>query len=572
MPIVRLRPPLRELAEGRREVTVEGGTVVDVLRELERSHPKLGGWILDDRGQVRQHVAVFLEGERVDGDARVTTEDRLEVIGAVSGGAATELLVGTRKGLFVLRGEREGEMDVVARAFPGSSVEFAIRDPRTGRYFASVTHGQFGPRVYLADDPTGAWDQAEGPRFPEDTDTTLVRTWVITPGERDGVLYAGVDPAALFESRDDGMTWELNRGLWDQPSRPDWGPGAGGLCLHSICPWPGEPDRLAVGISSVGVWVTEDGGASWEIGNAGIVPRYLPEEARATEPLARCVHNMHRSPTRPERLFMQFHGGVYRSDDAARSWTSIAQGLPSDFGFPMVVDPNDPDCRVRDPAQLRSRPRLGRGSPPGVRDARRRLELDRPHRGTPAGRHLPHDPAPGVRPRRSDAARPVVRRDVGSSCSGHRMPGRRGAWWLAISHPCSRSAPPEAFAGSSPRGRPGTAPSGSGGSSVVLFVLVVGGRPRSRPPSRSPPAPSAPWPSSATVTTVPSGGSQSHSPGTWASRSRPAPRWAASCAGRRGRHTVRTSIASPTTSSTRSASQVSTSGWVNGRRRLVCSN
>jgi sulfur carrier protein ThiS len=183
MPIVRLRPPLRELAEGRREVTVEGGTVVDVLRELERSHPKLGGWILDDRGKVRQHVAVFLEGERVDGDMRVATEDRLEVIGAVSGGAATELLVGTRKGLFVLRGEREGEMDVVARAFPGSSVEFAIRDPRTGRYFASVTHGQFGPRVYLADDPTGAWDQAEGPRFPEDTDTTLVRTWVITPGE-----------------------------------------------------------------------------------------------------------------------------------------------------------------------------------------------------------------------------------------------------------------------------------------------------------------------------------------------------------------------------------------------------
>jgi sulfur carrier protein ThiS len=344
MPIVRLRPPLRELAEGRREVTVEGGTVVDVLRELEHSHPKLSGWILDDRGQVRQHVAVFLEGERVDGDARVTTEDRLEVIGAVSGGAATELLVGTRKGLFVLRGEREGEMDVVARAFPGSSVEFAIRDPRSGRYFASVTHGQFGPRVYLADDPTGAWDQTEGPRFPEDTDTTLVRTWVITPGEGDGVLYAGVDPASLFESRDDGMTWELNRGLWDQPSRPDWGPGAGGLCLHSICPWPGEPDRLAVGISSVGVWVTEDGGASWEIGNAGIVPRYLPEEARATEPLGRCVHNMHRSPTQPERLFMQFHGGVYRSDDAARSWTSIAQGLPSDFGFPMVLDPNDPDA------------------------------------------------------------------------------------------------------------------------------------------------------------------------------------------------------------------------------------
>ncbi len=342
MAIVRLRPPLRELAEGHHEVSVEGRTVAEVLRELERSHPRLDGWTLDDQGRVRQHVAVFLGGERVDGDAHVEHADRLEIVGAVSGGADTELLVGTRKGLFVLRGDRAGELDVVARAFPGSSVEFAIRDPRTGRYFASVTHGQFGPRVYLTDDPTGAWEQSDGPRFPEDTDTTLARTWVITPGEREGVVYAGVDPAALFESRDGGMSWELNRALWDQPSRPEWGPGAGGLCLHSICPWPGEPDRLAVGISAVGVWLTEDGGSSWEVGNTGIVPRYLPEEARS-QPLGRCIHNLHRAPRRPERLFMQFHGGVYRSDDAGRTWVSIAEGLPSDFGFPMAIDPTDPD-------------------------------------------------------------------------------------------------------------------------------------------------------------------------------------------------------------------------------------
>jgi photosystem II stability/assembly factor-like uncharacterized protein/sulfur carrier protein ThiS len=344
MAIVRLRPPLVDLAGGRREVNVSGATVAEALRDLERNHPRLAGWVLDDRGAVREHVAVFVGGERVRGEARLAEVDRLEIVGAVSGGAdRTELLVGTKKGLFVLRGPRGGPMDVAVRAFPGNAVEYAIRDPRTGRYLACVTHGQFGPRIFVADDPTGDWEQTDGPRFPDGTDASVERVWVVTPGEEEGLVYAGVDPAALFESRDGGLTWELNRGLWEQPSRPEWFPGLGGLMVHSICPWPGDPYRLAVAISAVGVWVTEDAGTTWEVGNAGIVPRYLPEEARE-QPLGRCVHNMHRAPMRPERLFLQFHGGVYRSDDTGRSWTSIADGLPSDFGFPIVVDPRDPDA------------------------------------------------------------------------------------------------------------------------------------------------------------------------------------------------------------------------------------
>jgi photosystem II stability/assembly factor-like uncharacterized protein/sulfur carrier protein ThiS len=343
MAVVRLRPPLRDLAGGEREVRVGGATVGEALRELEFAHPKLVGWVLDERGRVREHVAVFLGGERVDGDAVLSTADRLEIVGAVSGGAGeTELLVGTRKGLFVLRGERGVPMEVAARAFSGSPVEYAVRDPRSGRYYASVTPGQYGPHLYAADDPTGEWEELQGPRFPEDTEATLERIWVVTPGEEDGLLYAGVDPAALFESRDGGATWELNRALWDLPSRPEWFPGAGGLMVHSICPWPGDAERLAIGISAVGVFVTEDGGSTWEVGNEGIDPRYLPEEARS-QPLGRCIHNMHRAARKPERLMMQFHGGVYRSDDAGRSWTSIADGLPSDFGFPMVIDPADPD-------------------------------------------------------------------------------------------------------------------------------------------------------------------------------------------------------------------------------------
>lgn len=255
----------------------------------------------------------------------------------------TELLVGTRKGLFVLRGEPGEPFDVVRRVFEGDTVEYATRDPRTGRCFASVTSGYYGPRVWVADDPTGDWEQTEGPALPEDADATIDRIWKIAPGEKDGVVWAGVAPAALFRSEDGGRTWELNRGLWGRPERPKWQPGAGGLALHSICPWPGDPNRLTIAISAAGVWHTEDGGATWHKGNAGLVPLYIPEDARATsEDL--CVHNLHRSPVRPERLFLQFHTGVYGSDDAGESWMDIGDGLPSTFGFPLAIDPADPDA------------------------------------------------------------------------------------------------------------------------------------------------------------------------------------------------------------------------------------
>jgi molybdopterin converting factor small subunit/photosystem II stability/assembly factor-like uncharacterized protein len=356
--LVVLRSPLRELAGGTPELPVEGATIGEVIASLERAHPRLAGWILDERGEVRRHVTVFLNDERAPLEAPVAPSDRLHILPAISGGAQTatlpredilaepateaEILVGTRKGLVVLRGPRGGPMDVAGRRFEGVAVEFAMRDRRSGTYLASVTHGQFGPRLYRSTDPLGDWEQTTGPTFPDDAEAAIERIWTVVPGQRPDELWAGVAPAALFRSTDGGASWLLNRGLWDEPSRPSWQPGAGGMCLHSICTWPGDPNRLAVGISAAGVWLSEDGGETWQRGIKGLVARYLPEEVREGA-VDLCVHNVHRAPMQPDTLYLQFHGGVYRSDDAGNTWNDIAAGLPSDFGFPLVTDPHDPD-------------------------------------------------------------------------------------------------------------------------------------------------------------------------------------------------------------------------------------
>jgi photosystem II stability/assembly factor-like uncharacterized protein len=254
----------------------------------------------------------------------------------------TELLVATKKGLFALAGEPGEPFRVVDRAFAGDPIEYALVDERSGRLLVAVTSPFYGPKLFYVDDPADGWQQAEGVELPEGGDLALERIWVIATGETDGVVYAGGDPGVLFESRDGGATFTLNRALFEHETRPFWEPGAGGLCLHSIVPWPGEPDRLAVAISAAGVWLTDNGGRSWRRGNRGLVPRYVPEDLPPDQ-IALCVHSIERAAHRPERLFMQFHGGVYRSDDAGESWTDIADGLPSDFGFPLALDPADPD-------------------------------------------------------------------------------------------------------------------------------------------------------------------------------------------------------------------------------------
>jgi molybdopterin converting factor small subunit len=342
MTTIILRAPLRALAGGAAEHDVEGADVRAAIAALEERHPGVRGFIRDEQGTLRRHLALFLNGEPTTLEAHVAPEDQLMVLPAISGGSdAIELLVGTKKGLVVLRGERGGELAIAARAFPGRVVDYAIRDRRSGRYLAACNDMHHGPRIWVADDPTGEWTPTSGPTFPEDAATSVERVWVIEPGVNDGELWAGVAPAALFHSADNGDTWELVRALWDQPTRSEWNAGAGGLMVHTICPIPGKPNDLLVGISSAGIWRTADAGATWTMGNAGIVPRYLPPEMKPVHQF--CIHHVERSGADPDRLFMQFHGGVYRSDDAGASWIAIMDDLPADFGFVTVADPRDRD-------------------------------------------------------------------------------------------------------------------------------------------------------------------------------------------------------------------------------------
>jgi hypothetical protein len=180
-------------------------------------------------------------------------------------------------------------------------------------------------------------------RFPPESGLSLKNIWKIALGPPDSPdkLYCGVEPAALFESHDAGESWSLVRGLFDHPHRPRWMPGQGGLCLHTILLHPTDAGRMHVGISAAGVYRSDDSGRTWQARNRGIRVTFMPE--RFPE-FGQCVHKVVRHPDRPDRLFLQNHWGLYRSDDGADTWKDIAQGLPSDFGFAMATNPHDPDC------------------------------------------------------------------------------------------------------------------------------------------------------------------------------------------------------------------------------------
>ena len=248
------------------------------------------------------------------------------------------LLAGTRKGLFLIRdGAIEGPH------LPGWSVYHAIQDRRDGSLQVAANNFVYGGTFQRSNDDGKTWQRAEGLGLPEGSDLKLAETWHVEPGREDGEIWLGATPGVLFRSTDGGESFAAVQSVIEHPTRDSWEPGAGGMCCHSIQLDPSDPNRMYIAISAAGTFRTDDGGESWTPKNQGVAADFFPEPDNFPE-VGQCVHKLLLHPERPERLWQQNHCGVYRSDDRGDTWERLeGNGLPSGFGFPLALDPHDPD-------------------------------------------------------------------------------------------------------------------------------------------------------------------------------------------------------------------------------------
>lgn len=253
------------------------------------------------------------------------------------------VLAGTKKGAFIFQSDRRRRRwKMKGPFFENSPVFHMCFDRRDGRsIYAAVNSYHFGPTVQRTRSLGRKWENAKSPpRFADRSELKVEQVWHVEPGHADEaeVVYAGIAPAALFRSEDGGNTWKLNESLNNHPTRPNWQPGAGGLCLHSIAIDPSNSKRMYVGISAVGILKTEDAGESWNFKNKNVRADYMPTKYPE---YGQCVHKLLMDPNRPSFLYQQNHCGVYRTEDAAENWTEVSRGLPSGFGFPLAVHPRE---------------------------------------------------------------------------------------------------------------------------------------------------------------------------------------------------------------------------------------
>ncbi len=266
------------------------------------------------------------------------------------------LLVGTRKGLFRIERGRGGRWRIARTWFLGDPVSMVLREPVSGRLHAALDLGHFGVKMQSSADEGETWTEGAVPAFPpkpegiEDKDpmrgtdvpwsTRLI--WALEAGGP-GELWCGVIPGALFFSRDGGQSWALVRALWDEPRRKKWmGGGYDFAGIHSVLVDPRDRSHVTVGVSVGGVWTTQDAGGSWALIGRGLRNVYMPPET-AGDPLSQDVHRLATCRANPDRVWMQHHNGIFRSDDGGENWQELADVSPSTFGFAVASHPEDPD-------------------------------------------------------------------------------------------------------------------------------------------------------------------------------------------------------------------------------------
>ena len=290
--------------------------------------------------------------------------------------SSVRVLVGTRKGAFILTSDgKRQNWSVSGPHFAGWEMYHLKGSPADpNRIYASQSSAWFGQIIQRSNDGGKTWEMPGGEKLPEPTDppgsasnkfvydtsaetgkalTThqwydgsprpweFKRVWHMEPSLNDPeTVYAGVEDAAIFRSTDGGKSWHELSGLRGHGTGPDWQPGAGGMCLHTIIIDPSDPKRIFVAISAAGAFRSDDGGTSWKPINRGLHSLYIPNP---TSEVGHCVHHIASHPSRPNVLFMQKHWDVMRSNDAGESWHEVSGNLPTDFGFVIDVHAHEPE-------------------------------------------------------------------------------------------------------------------------------------------------------------------------------------------------------------------------------------